>query len=80
METAINIGCVGLILHCDDLIIKEIFQNHISEYFIFFPFSCRFACSLLRQGMRQISISTMNTDLIVPDSKKVFVYFRSQFQ
>ncbi|KAK1281137.1 putative phospholipid-transporting ATPase 5 [Acorus gramineus] len=29
-----------------------------------------FACSLLRQGMRQICISTMNTDLLAQDAKK----------
>lgn len=29
-----------------------------------------FACSLLRQGMKQILISTMNTDSLAPDSKE----------
>lgn len=32
---------------------------------------CRFACSLLRQGMKQICITTMNTDALVQDPKQV---------
>ncbi|KAK8928429.1 Phospholipid-transporting ATPase 6 [Platanthera zijinensis] len=39
-----------------------------------------FACSLLRQGMKQISISTMNTDFLNQDAKKAFLVSKQAIQ
>jgi len=69
METAINIGYYISI----NTNLKHFPFPHTNSLLNFV--ARRFACSLLRQGMKQICISTMNTDLLSNDAKKVERWF-----
>lgn len=74
METAINIGSVfspNRNLFYDTGI--EILASRILGLKVLFHFY-RFACSLLRQGMKQICI-TANADSFAQDPKKVVIYW-----
>jgi phospholipid-translocating ATPase len=83
METAINIGYAYCKLF--DLITLSAFSilnlkllktASLNDFDDFFFLWCRFACSLLRQGMKQICISTANSDSVINDGREVFLLLR----
>src|ERR1044072_3307725 len=83
METAINIGFVPcklfnliIVFHlCSKLEFKLLKSASLNEFDEVFVSWSRFACSLLRQGMKQICITTMNSDSVTSHGKEVFFFF-----